>query len=91
MKIRAHVFVQGKVQGVYFRQNATVVAKRNGITGWIRNMIDGRVEAILEGQEVDVCTVIEWFHTGPPKAIVNEVVVKYEKYIDEFTDFKIES
>ncbi|HXG06745.1 MAG TPA: acylphosphatase [Nitrososphaera sp.] len=88
-KIRAHIFVSGIVQGVYFRQNTKDVAKKNNVTGWVRNLPDGRVEAVLEGNEADVNKVIEWCHVGPPKAKVNGVNVKFDKYTGEFADFVI--
>ncbi len=88
-KIRAHVFIRGKVQGVYFRQNTRIVATRYGVMGWVRNLKDGRVEAVLEGNEMDINRVIEWCYTGPPKAAVDDVDVKYEKYTGEFREFKV--
>ena len=88
-KSRAHVFVSGNVQGVYFRQNTKQVATRHKVVGWVRNMPDGRVEAIFEGDEVAVNEVIKWCHIRPPKASVQDVNVKFEKYIGEFADFNI--
>jgi acylphosphatase len=89
-KIRAHVFITGKVQGVYFRQNTRIVANRHKVTGWVRNLRDGRVEAVLEGNEMDVSELIEWFYAGPPKAKVDDVQIKYESYIGEFQGFKVD-
>lgn len=88
-KIRAHIFIVGKVQGVYFRQNTRVVANRHKVTGWVRNLRDGRVEAVLEGNEMDVSELIEWFYAGPPKAKVDDVQIKYESYVGEFQGFKV--
>ena len=88
-KIRAHVFVSGKVQGVYFRQNTKEAAARHNVAGWVRNLPDGRVEAIFEGDEANVNEVIEWCHVGPPKAKVDDVSVKFEKHTGEFADFSI--
>jgi acylphosphatase len=88
-KIRAHVFILGKVQGVYFRHNTQIVATRCGIKGWVRNLEDGQVEAVLEGDEISVKTMLEWCHKGPPNAIVNDVKIEYERYIGEFQDFRI--
>lgn len=88
-KTRAHVFVSGTVQGVYFRQNTKDVATRHNVTGWVRNLQDGRVEAVFEGNEVDVNEVIEWCHVGPQKAKVDDVNVKFEKYTGEFADFSV--
>ena len=88
-KTRAHVFVSGKVQGVYFRQNTKEVAAKHNVAGWVRNLPDGRVEAIIEGDEVNINQVIEWCHVGPPKAKVEDVSVKFEKYTGEFAGFDI--
>lgn len=88
-KTRAHVFVTGTVQGVYFRQNTKQVATRHKVAGWVRNLPDGRVEAVFEGVEMDVNEVIEWCHVGPPKAIVDDVSVKFEKYTGEFAGFEV--
>lgn len=88
-KTRAHVFVIGRVQGVYFRQNTKQVATRHRVTGWVRNLPDGRVEAIFEGDDTDVNEVIEWCHIGPPKAKVEDVDVKFQKYTGEFAEFDV--
>ena len=88
-KTRAHVFVSGRVQGVYFRQNTKQVAMRYNVTGWVRNLPDGCVEAVFEGDETKVNEVIEWCHVGPPKASVEDVNVKFEKHAGEFTDFNV--
>lgn len=88
-KTRAHILVSGTVQGVYFRQNTKEVATKHNVTGWVRNLPDGRVEAILEGNESDVNKVIEWCHVGPPKAKVDNVSVKFDNYTGEFADFVI--
>jgi acylphosphatase len=88
-KIRAHLLINGKVQGVYFRQNAVIVAARNNVKGWVRNLQDGQVEVLLEGSQSDVGQVIRWCNTGPANAKVISVDVKYEKYVGEFEEFKI--
>ncbi|MFL6511010.1 MAG: acylphosphatase [Nitrososphaera sp.] len=90
-KTRAHVFIRGKVQGVYFRQNTKQVATKHKVNGWVRNLLDGRVEAIFEGDNIDVNKVIEWCHVGPPNSIVDDVEVRLEKYNDEFASFTIKN
>ncbi|MEM2760305.1 MAG: acylphosphatase [Nitrososphaerales archaeon] len=87
--IRAHVFIKGKVQGVYFRQNMRIVSKRHKVHGWVRNLKDGRVEAVLEGEEPAVREVIEWCHAGPAEAKVEDVKVEYEPYKGEFNNFTV--
>jgi len=86
---RVHIFVKGKVQGVYFRQGMKDIAEKKNVTGWVRNLQDKRVEAVLEGKDADVNSVIEWSHMGPPNAIVDDVEIINEDYIDEFSKFEI--
>ena len=86
---RVHLFVKGKVQGVYFRQGMKDVAEKKNVTGWVKNLQDKRVEAILEGKEDDVNSVIEWSQVGPPNAVVDDVEIINENYMDEFSKFEI--
>ncbi len=86
---RVHIFVKGKVQGVFFRQTTKTMAEKKNVTGWVRNLKDGRVEAILEGQDIDVSEVIEWSHRGPTNAIVDDIQIINEKYKGEFSKFDI--
>jgi acylphosphatase len=76
-RIRAHVFVSGRVQGVYYRATTRDTARERGVDGWVRNLDDGRVEAVFEGTEAAVESMIEWCHTGSPKARVDDVSVEY--------------
>ena len=87
--MRARVIVSGKVQGVYYRQNTMETAKAHGVTGWVRNLTDGRVEAVIEGDEHSVNKVIEWCKQGPPRAEVENVDAKFEVYTGEFSEFTI--
>jgi len=89
MKVRAHVFVSGRVQGVFFRSETRYHARSRGVTGWVRNLPDGRVEAVFEGEKEDVEQLIEFCKRGPPGARVAGVEVKWEKYKGEFQDFRI--
>lgn len=89
MKARAHVYVSGLVQGVFFRSNTKKMADRLGVKGWVRNTPDGRVEAVFEGEREAVVSMIEWCRKGPPDAIVEKVDVAWEEYKGEFKDFKI--
>jgi len=86
---RVHIFVKGKVQGVYFRQGMKDIAEKNNVIGWVRNLQDKRVEAVLEGKDTDVNSVMEWSHTGPPNAIVDYVEIIIENYKGEFSKFEI--
>lgn len=88
-KIRANITVKGKVQGVYFRQNAQRICNEYGITGWVKNVEDGSVEATLEGNKNSVEDAISWFRVGPPNAHVERIELSYDTYSGEFQDFKI--
>jgi len=61
-----HLYISGKVQGVYFRQGMKEAAEKNNVSGWVRNLSDKRVEAVLEGEESNVEAVIDWSRIGPP-------------------------
>lgn len=73
--ITRHLLISGRVQGVYFRESMRREADRLGIRGWVRNLADGRVEAIVQGRENVVEAIIEWAHTGPPAAKVSQVEI----------------
>ncbi len=88
-RIRARVTVTGKVQGVYYRQNTMEKAKEHGVSGWVRNLPDGQVEAIFEGEEASVKKVLDWCRSGPPRAEVEHVETNFESYTGEFSDFVI--
>ncbi|GAH74874.1 unnamed protein product [marine sediment metagenome] len=88
-KLRAHVLIKGRVQGVFFRAEACSQAYRLGTVGWVKNRWDGRVEALLEGEEQAVQKMITWCYKGPPAAIIEDVEVKWEDYKGEFTNFSI--
>lgn len=86
---RARIFISGKVQGVFFRQNARQKAKELEITGWIRNLTDGRVEAVFEGEKENIEKMIDWAKKGPIWAKVEKLEVFWEKYQGEFNNFEI--
>jgi acylphosphatase len=76
-RVRAHVFVSGRVQGVSYRATTRDTARDHGVDGWVRNLDDGRVEAVFEGPESAVEAMVEWCHTGSPRAEVEAVSVEY--------------
>jgi acylphosphatase len=88
MKIRAHILVSGRVQGVYFRQSTLQEAQILGVNGWVRNLMDGRVEAVFEGEEHSVKTLVNYCRQGPPSAKVSNIDVSYGPYKGEFSTFK---
>ena len=89
VKVRAHVFVRGRVQGVFFRSETRYEANRRNVTGWVRNLPDGRVEAVFEGERGDVERLIEFCRRGPPGARITKVQVFWKDHTGEFKDFKI--
>ena len=88
-KARVHIFISGKVQGVFFRQALKVISIKNSVYGSVCNLDDGRVEAILEGNNDNVNTVIEWCHNGPANSRVEHVEVKNEKPTGLFSRFDV--
>jgi acylphosphatase len=86
---RMHVIIYGRVQGVFFRAFTRETALALKLTGWVRNLSDGGVEAVFEGEDTSVQTMLEWCKKGPPHAIVKKVDSTEETYTDEFRDFRI--
>ncbi len=78
-QIRARVIISGKVQGVGYRYATVDTASQLGLSGWVRNLPDSRVEAVFEGSREIVEEMIRWCYQGPPAAMVKDVVVKYEE------------
>ncbi|WP_306059743.1 acylphosphatase [Natronococcus wangiae] len=78
-RTRAHVFVSGAVQGVYYRATTRDTARDAGVDGWVKNLEDGRVEAVFEGPEDDVESMLEFCREGSPAAEVEDVEVEYEE------------
>jgi acylphosphatase len=77
--IRKHVLISGDVQGVYFRDTCRRLAIENGLSGWVRNLGDGRVEAVFEGPAEHVDRMVAWTRHGPPLATVAQTVVQVER------------
>lgn len=76
--VRAHVFIEGAVQGVSFRAYARDQARKAGVEGWVRNLPDGRVEAVFEGPRGPVQRLVSWCYSGPNRAEVERVEVSWE-------------
>ena len=89
MKVRAHIFVSGRVQGVFFRVETRCEALKRSVAGWVRNASDGRVEAIFEGEKGDVEQLIDFCGLGPSGARVAKIDVQWEEYAGVFDGFKI--
>ena len=86
---RAHVVVSGRVQGVGFRHATMMQARKLALTGWVRNLPDGRVEAVFEGPAAEVTAMEQWCHEGPIHARVDDVRVTREDATGEFERFEI--
>ena len=82
-RARAHVWISGRVQGVCFRFSTCELAERLGLGGWVRNLGDGRVEAVFEGPTAEVAQAVAWCRHGPPGAWVSEVRSEPETPIGE--------
>jgi len=88
-KVRAHVWIEGFVQGVFFRSYTRDRAMSWGVKGWVRNCPDGRVEAVFEGDKQAVERIIQWCHRGPAEAEVKDVQVEWEEHSGEFDTFSV--
>lgn len=86
---RAHVYVSGGVQGVFFRDSARREARRLGISGWISNLSDGRVEAVFEGDSSSVREMVRWCESGPSEASVESVDASYEEPRGDSDGFEV--
>tara|TARA_B100000446_G_scaffold51533_1_gene47558 strand:+ start:276 stop:554 length:279 start_codon:yes stop_codon:yes gene_type:complete len=86
---RVRLLVSGKVQGVFFRQALKVVAKKNNVSGWVRNLKDKRVEIVLEGDNKSINSVIAWARIGPANSRVDDIEVTNEGFKNEFLTFEV--
>ena len=86
---RVHLLISGRVQGVYFRQSMMETAEKNNVVGWVQNLPDNKVEAMLEGNDTNVDAVIEWAYFGPAGAAVDDLKITEENHVGEFSDFEI--
>lgn len=86
---RAHVYIQGRVQGVFFRATTRDKALTLDVKGWVKNCPDGRVEAVFEGKKDAVEKLVTWCRKGPEGAFVNHIDVNWEKCLNEFNTFSV--
>jgi len=86
---RRHLVISGRVQGVAFRYATREAAEAHGLRGWVRNLADGRVEAVLEGDSAAVAEMVAWCRQGPPAARVAGVVVRDEVPAGEPAGFRV--
>lgn len=88
-KSAVRVHITGLVQGVFFRAATKETADKLGLKGWVRNLPDGSVEAVFEGDHNNVKKAALWCKAGPPSARVSDVDEKWTEYAGEFDEFKI--
>ena len=86
---RVHIFVNGRVQGVFFRQATKVIAIKNNVTGWVKNLDDGRVEILIEGDDKCIDSVIAWCDCGPANSRVDDIQINNENYLGSFENFEV--
>lgn len=89
MKVRAHIIINGRVQGVFFRSRTKQEANSRDVKGWVRNLLDGRVEAVFEGEAAAVKSMIEFCRNGPIGAVVTKIDVVWENYVGDFGVFSV--
>ena len=77
--VRYRVLISGEVQGVFFRDTCRRMAREHGVSGWVRNLPDGQVEAVFEGRPEDVDRLVAWARSGPSRAVVTDVAVRAEQ------------
>lgn len=88
-KKRVHVWIEGRVQGVFFRAHVQETASSEGLNGWVRNLPDGRVEAVFEGEAENVERMVQWCWRGSPLSRVNKVVTEEEPFAGQYDRFEI--
>ena len=86
---KVHIFITGRVQGVFFRQSTRVMAIKNNVNGWVRNLDDGRVEIVAEGEKQNIDNLKNWCKTGPANSRVDEFELSEENYTGEFENFEV--
>jgi acylphosphatase len=88
-KIRSHLIIQGRVQGVWFRESTRREASSLGVYGWVKNRPDGTVEVLVEGPVEEVKKLVRWCHHGPSSAVVRSVQEKEGPWTGEFDSFDV--
>lgn len=89
MKARARFWISGRVQGVFFRDHTRKWASSLGLSGWVRNLSDGRVEALVEGEKEKIHRLESQLREGPPMSRVDDMRAEWEEYTGEFSGFRI--
>ena len=89
VKQRTRILVTGKVQGVFFRQATKVVAIKNNVNGWVKNLENSQVEILLEGEETDVNSVVDWCRNGPANSRVDKIEINQQIFVGELLNFEV--
>lgn len=89
MNKRLRIFVSGRVQGVFYRASACEFARALGLAGWARNLPDGRVEILAEGEEANLRALADWCRSGPILARVDRMETSEESPTGEFSEFRV--
>jgi acylphosphatase len=89
--VELHVYISGRVQGVNYRYSTLQQAEKLGLKGWVKNLYDGRVEALFEGEEELVNKMLSWCYQGPPMAYVTNVEIFKKEHTGQFEDFSVRS
>ena len=87
--MKKHIFISGRVQGVGFRHFTKTNARELGVQGWVKNLSDGRVEAVFQGEEDKVQELIDRCEDGPASAYVKDLQVKDADDEPDFQEFKV--
>ena len=88
-KERVNIIVHGRVQGVFYRARTKEMAIELELNGWVNNRIDGTVEIVAEGNKENLERLVVWSQHGPKHAHVTKVEVKWQPFVDEFSDFTV--
>ena len=86
---RLHIVIEGIVQGVFYRASTIEESSKLGLTGWVKNCSDGRVEAVFEGEIDKIEQIVEWCKKGPPEAVVSNVETAWERATGDYDSFTI--
>jgi acylphosphatase len=89
MKKRLHIYYSGTVQGVGFRFTAEAVANELGLGGWVKNLRDGRVEVLCEGEEAALISFINKMKNGPMKHYITSAEIEWGESINQFENFAV--
>lgn len=87
--MRAHGYISGRVQGVFFRASTRDKAQELGVVGWVKNLADGRVEFVAEGEQDAVESLVKWARQGPERARVEDMDVDFHQEDEGYDDFRI--